>query len=141
VDDIAAIAATIEARLAEAKQIAGGLMFACRIPDREPDFFACGGPAAETYWHKFAPASVIRDVEATRSLVAEILKFSHVYNGSDEYYSCTQATDPHEEGAEPGSGCFNERAGEPCDCGRDARVGRLLGIIAGRWEPVTDPAP
>jgi hypothetical protein len=65
------------------------------------------------------PASVLRDVEATRSLVAEILSFRH-----DE---------------DPERGCARIRC-QPCDCGRDARVRRLLGIIAGRWEPVTVPA-
>jgi Family of unknown function (DUF6221) len=84
------------------------------------------------------PASVLRDVSQTRSLVAEILSWPHDYNDSDPYYSCTQAVDPHEEGAEPGSGCTNENAGKPCDCGRDTRVHRMLEIIAGRWKLPAD---
>ena len=44
--------------LAEAKRIADALGFACRLPDRKPDFTGCGGPAAEQYWNYFTPARV-----------------------------------------------------------------------------------
>ena len=55
-------------------------------------------------------------------------------NAADEFYSCAQAKDLY-EGGEPGSACTDpDRAREPCDCGRDARVARLLGIIASEWE-------
>jgi hypothetical protein len=81
------------------------------------------------------PASVLSDVSQTRSLVAEILSWPHDYNDSDPYYSCSQAVEPGDDTAPPGSGCTNENAGKPCDCGRDARVLRMLKIIAGRWEP------
>ena len=56
--------ATLEAELAKATQIADALGFACRIPDRKPDFFACGGPAAEAYWDYFTPARVVSLVAA-----------------------------------------------------------------------------
>ena len=36
----------VSVTLAEAKRIADTLAFACRIPDKVPDFTACGGPAA-----------------------------------------------------------------------------------------------
>jgi hypothetical protein len=45
--------------LAEAKRIADGLQFACRLPDKKPDFTAGGGPAAETYWEYFHPARIV----------------------------------------------------------------------------------
>ena len=83
------------------------------------------------------PARRLRDVKATRDLVAAILAERHDYNEGDSWYSCSQAVDPDPAPGEggPGSGCSNdERAGKPCDCGRDARVARLLGIIASEWE-------
>jgi len=82
------------------------------------------------------PARTLRRVKAVRDLVAAILAEQHDYIPGDEYYSCSQAIDPYPgESGEPGSGCSDdERRGEPCDCGRDARVARLLGIIAGEWK-------
>lgn len=85
------------------------------------------------------PASVLRRVKATRDLVAAILTEPHAAIPGDEFYSCSQAADPDPAPGEggPGSGCSDDkRAGQPCDCGRDARVARLLGIIAGagEWE-------
>jgi hypothetical protein len=80
------------------------------------------------------PARVLRRVKATRDLVAVILSEPHDWNVEDEFYSCSQAVQWPDPG-EPGSGCSDpERAGKPCDCGRDARVARLLGIIASEWE-------
>ena len=84
------------------------------------------------------PARVLRRVAVTRSLVGTILAESHDWIPGDEYYSCSQAVDPYEDDPSeryPGSGCANpERTGQPCDCGRDQRVARLLGIIATEWE-------
>jgi hypothetical protein len=62
------------------------------------------------------PAAVLRDVTQTRLLVAEIAAFRH-----DE--ACCQ----------PLTGCGHPDH-HPCDCGRDQRVLRMLGIIAGRWD-------
>jgi hypothetical protein len=69
--DLAVIVAFIEARLAEDKQRVESLLFACKIPEKTPDFFACGGPAAEAYWEHFGPARMLRDVEAKRAILAE----------------------------------------------------------------------
>ena len=44
--------------LAGAKRIADALGFACRHPDRTPNFAGCGGPAAEAYWNYFTPARI-----------------------------------------------------------------------------------
>jgi len=80
------------------------------------------------------PARTLRRVKATRALAAEILAEGHLYVDGDPWFSCSQATEPGEEG-EPGSACADdERRGKPCDCGRDSRVARLLGIIASEWE-------
>jgi hypothetical protein len=79
-------------------------------------------------------ARALRRVKAVRELVAEVLAMRHAY-AEDGWYSCSQAAEPGVKDAEPGSACYDEsRAGKPCDCGRDARVARLLGIIAGEWE-------
>jgi hypothetical protein len=83
------------------------------------------------------PARVLRRVKAARDLVAAILAERHAVIPGDEFYSCSQAADPDPAPGEggPGSGCWDdERAGKPCDCGRDMRVARLLGIIASEWE-------
>jgi hypothetical protein len=83
------------------------------------------------------PARVLRRVKAARELVAEIMAEGHYYDESG-YYSCSQAVDVMAaagESTEPGSGCSDrERAGKPCDCGRDAQVARRLAIIASEWE-------
>lgn len=84
------------------------------------------------------PARALRHVKAVRDLVAVILGEQH-YSADVDYYSCSQA----QEGAgmvggptgPPGSGCSDpDRAGKPCDCGRDERVARMLGIIASEWK-------
>jgi hypothetical protein len=86
------------------------------------------------------PARRLRDVKATRALVAEILAEGHHYDESD-YYCCSQAREALYDGwtqtgeGPPGSACSDpERSGKPCDCGRDAGVARRLAIIAGEWE-------
>jgi Family of unknown function (DUF6221) len=87
------------------------------------------------------PARVLRRVRATRELVAAVLAEPHAVIPGDEFYSCSQAADPDPAPGEggPGSGCSDDsRAGQPCDCGRDARVARLLGIIASGWETEND---
>ena len=64
-------AGRVASTLAEAKRIADGLQFACRLPDKTPDFFACGGPAAEAYWNYFTPArisSLLAAIEAVLKL-------------------------------------------------------------------------
>jgi hypothetical protein len=150
VDDIAAIAEFIEARLAEDE---AGAKAAKREGYPAGRVYHSGEPALNGWWAsgsgeaargislaegrhaaRHDPARVLRDVSQTRSLVAEILSWPHDYNDSDPYYSCSQAVEPGDDTAPPGSGCTNENAGNPCDCGRDARVLRLLKIIAGRWE-------
>jgi hypothetical protein len=79
------------------------------------------------------PARVLCEVRAKRDLLAAILDEPHAAIPGDEFYSCSQAADPDPAPGEggPGSGCADpDRAGEPCDCGRNARVERLLRILA-----------
>lgn len=131
---VAELAAIIEAGVAEDESAAKALATATRFVDGRPDFYGCGGPAAEAYWDRMTPERALRRAEATRALVAEILAEGH-YSDESGYYSCSQARDwVFEEAPAPGSGCSDrERAGKPCDCGRDAGVARKLGIIASEW--------
>jgi len=91
------------------------------------------------------PARALRFDLAERAGIAAITAEPHEYIPGDEFYSCSQAVDPHEEDpAEryPGSGCSDDgRAGRPCDCGRDARVKRLLRILAAVYSDHPDYDP
>lgn len=84
------------------------------------------------------PARALREVAAKRALIAAAVAQPHEYTDGDAWYSCSQAVDPHADPGDddgPGSGCLDDgRAGKPCDCGRDARVERLLRILAGIYE-------
>ncbi len=89
------------------------------------------------------PARTLREVRAKRDLIAAILAERHDYTPCVEYYSCSQAVgddpDPNVSLAR-GSGCSDpDRAGQPCDCGRDARVERLLRIVATVYEEGGQP--
>jgi hypothetical protein len=90
---------------------------------------------AVQYFGRHGPDRDLRRVAATRALVAEVLAEGH-YSDESGYYSCSQARDwVFEKDPAPGSGCSDrERAGKPCDCGRDAGVVLRLGIIAAEWE-------
>ena len=59
----------VSVTLAEAKRIADTLAFACRIPDKVPDFTACGGPAAEAYWAYFTPARIVSLLAAIEAVL------------------------------------------------------------------------
>lgn len=136
-DDLAAMAAFAEARLAEGEVRANGLFFACRIPGKLPDFSACGGPAAAAYWQHFTPDRLLAEIQSTRRLLAEIQRMPHLYLDEDAFYSCALAVDPEPYGYDdtgPGSGCLDDtRRGKSCDCGRDPRARRLLAAIVMRW--------
>ena len=133
-----------EARLAEDRQRAEGLLFACKLPEKLPDFRACGGPAAEAYWEHFGPRRMLREIEGTERLIAEIKATPHLYIEGDSWFSCSQAVPEAWPGRdrEPGSGCADDnRRGKPCDCGRDAKARRQLGLIARRWDRHQDYKP
>ena len=75
-------------------------------------------------------ALILRDVAARRTLLDEALGWGHRIDGTDEWYSCSQARD--------GDGEFatydDTRAGKPCDCGRDARVLAVLTALAAPYQ-------
>lgn len=155
---IAELAAQIEERLTEDETTAKAVFDAAKLFSNEPQrqgplghrVFDGSGivvthdrsvtlpPDVATHIARNDPARVLRRVAVTRELVAAILAEPHDWIPGDEYYSCSQAVDPYEDDPSeryPGSGCANpERTGQPCDCGRDQRVARLLGIIATEWE-------
>lgn len=63
------IAAFVRARLDEDERLADGLLFACKLLDKVPDFFACGGPAAEAYWEHYNPRRALREIKAKRRVL------------------------------------------------------------------------
>jgi hypothetical protein len=65
------------AEIAHAKGIADGLQFACRLPDKKPDFTACGGPAAEAYWEHFTPTRIVSLLAAIEALSAALRTHRH----------------------------------------------------------------
>ena len=72
------------------------------------------------------PARVLREIEAKRQLLADVLAEGHFRNEEDNWYSCAALTD---EDGDPV--CLDEsRAPGPCDCGRDARVARRVRLLA-----------
>jgi hypothetical protein len=146
---VAGLAAAIEAHLAEDEIVAQaaahrGAWWRQVDPGRFPGqietgqavvVYDEGEPTGEQAAHiaRNDPARAFRRIKVTRDLAAGIMAEQHEYIEGDSWFSCSQAAS--EPGGEPGSGCSNdERAGKPCDCGRDARVARLLGIIASEWE-------
>ena len=89
-DDLIAF---IKARLDEDRRTAEGLAVAARIPDRRPEFFACGGPAAEAYWDHFHPYRALLDIEAKRAILAQYEDFHAEFE--------RECTDPSRESMGP----------------------------------------
>ncbi|GAA1888136.1 hypothetical protein GCM10009837_07480 [Streptomyces durmitorensis] len=69
---------------------------------------------------------VIADLDAKLALIDDLLAERHEVVDGDCWYTCAAATEEHDGGET----CDDDRRGRPCDCGRDARVGRLLAILA-----------
>jgi hypothetical protein len=64
----------IGARVDEDRDIADALLTAAKIPDKVPDFFACGGPCAESFWKRFDAARMLRGADADQAIVAACTK-------------------------------------------------------------------
>jgi hypothetical protein len=163
-DDLAAMSAFAEARLAEDEatvRYAGPARIAwLTYRDDEGQMLyttvaaadGCGPwvadgkelPEPASVLTMYDPARALRDIESARKLLAVIQAMPHLHLDEDSWYSCSQAADPHPGpwGNGPGSGCLDEnRAGKPCDCGRDARARRLLAAIVMRWATHPDYLP
>lgn len=67
----------------------------------------------------FDPARAIAEVEAKRQMLADVTSEGH-YWCEDNWYACAAHIDCADE----------DRAGKPCDCGRDERVRRRIHLLA-----------
>lgn len=156
--DLADLTAFISARLAETETKArsdpariawltylngdGQMRYTTVAADHDDDYWCADGKLLDVPSSAcvvYDPAHVLRDVAATRKLVTEITAIPHEYVEGDSWYSCSRAVYPESPDDEPGSACADDdRAGKPCDCGRDKRALRLLGTVAERWDDHAD---
>ncbi len=82
-------------------------------------------PAEADHVIRHDPARVLRDIDAKRRLLAEVLSEPHFMSVDDHWNTCPAIVD--EDGVPV---CLDEsRAPGPCDCGRDARVARRLRLF------------
>jgi hypothetical protein len=114
------VADDLVARLAESKRIADTLAFACRDPNRKPDFTFCGGPAAEDYWEHFTPARVLPLVAAVER-VLELHQPQPIYGLADNgngkplcAHSMDYDGDAHFEGDDGYWYCRDKKEGARC---------------------------
>jgi|SRR5580704_13796261 hypothetical protein len=114
--------------LAEDKSKAHSLEFACKIPDKMPDFTSAGGPAAEAYWQHFTPRRAYDQADAARRLVGALLETPH-----------DRACSGYVWAAELGRQVW---VGRPCDCEAWLRVESHLQAVASAWATHADhPVP
>jgi hypothetical protein len=74
------------------------------------------------------PARVLRNVQGARVILDVVASWTH-RSCQDGYYSCSQATEVN--GFPADEACADEdRAGEPCDCGLEARRLAILRPLA-----------
>lgn len=59
----------LKAQLDKDYAVAENLLGATRITGREPDFYGCGGPAAQAYWAHFTAHRMLEDVKAKRRII------------------------------------------------------------------------
>ena len=72
------------------------------------------------------PARVLAECAAMRLLIADLNSERHEVVDQDCWYTCSAAT----EERDGGETCDDSRRHGECDCGRDTRVSRRLGILA-----------
>jgi len=119
-----ALASFIMLRAAEDAATAHSLQFACKIPEKVPDFTSAGGPAGEAYWAHFTPRRAGDQAGATRRLVGGLLET------------------PHDRGC-PGYVWAEELGrqfwvGRPCGCEASRRVRTHLQAVASAWATHAD---
>jgi hypothetical protein len=71
------------------------------------------------------PQAILADCDAKLALVDDLLAERHQVV-EDCWYTCPAAT----EERDGGETCNDADGGKPCNCGRDARVARRLGLLA-----------
>jgi hypothetical protein len=109
----------IAARVAEDKGAADTLQFACRIPEKIPDFFSAGGPAAEAYWQHFTPHRAADQADATRRLVQGLMATRHGLDCKGYVWSIELDAEVW--------------VGRPCNCAAYRQVEAQLRTIAYAW--------
>jgi hypothetical protein len=123
VDGIAAVtirlAEFISARQAEDLAVADGLRFACKLPDKMPDFSSCGGPTAEAYWQHFTPIQIADQVQVGRQIMGWLARAPH--NRCSGYVKGVWV-------------------GKPCDCETYRMVEEILRVLAQQWRTHPDYA-
>jgi len=98
---------------------------------REPVVYDEGWPSEAQKEHiaEHDPVSVLRRVKADRAILADLVAERHLVVDGDCWFTCPAAT----EDRDGGECCDDDRRGGPCDCGRDARVGRRVRLLAQAW--------
>lgn len=130
---IAELAGIVRRGLGADQAAAEALVGACRLRGAKPDFYGAGGPAAAALWQRFTERRVLAEVAGKQQLLDTVLGWPHDRHSDDDWYSCSQARDAAGEYV-----CTNEsREGEPCDCGRDARVLAILNHLAQPYQETT----
>jgi hypothetical protein len=80
------------------------------------------------------PRAMQRDLDLKRAILATAIAIPHRHVEDDSWFSCSQAVSEWVDDAEPGSGCSNEdRAGKPCDCGRNELVWSIACQLASEF--------
>lgn len=85
-----------------------------------------GGALVAEHIARWDPVRVLAECESKRALIAETIATRHLVVAGDCWFTCPAATQERE-----GETCCNDdRRGDPCDCGRDWKVDRLLRLLA-----------
>lgn len=71
------------------------------------------------------PARVLRDVQAKRQIIDEVMSWRHRVNEEDGWYTCGAATEERDGGE-----CFDERNIGECTCGLEERQRAILAPLA-----------
>jgi hypothetical protein len=87
----------------------------------------CMTGASARHAARHNPHAVLRRITADRELLDDLLAEQHTV-ACDPFYTCEAATEERDGGANPMT-----KGERPCDCGRDNRVERRVGLLAEGW--------
>lgn len=116
----------VRAGLDADEDVAIDLDRAAKFPERVPDFYGAGGPAAKYLRQRFSTHRVLAEVAAKRRLLDQALAWGH-YEADDPWYSCP-ASDHHAKAV---------GAAGLCECGRDERVHAVITMLTAPYEETT----
>jgi hypothetical protein len=95
-------------------------------PEREDDGFMSWPTRADArHAARWEPARVLREVQAKRQIIDEVMSWRHTVNEEDGWYTCGAATQERDGGE-----CFDERNIGECTCGLDDRRRAILAPLA-----------